>query len=169
VVCVVLVDVVLDVLVEDVEVLLVVCVVLVDVVLDVLVDDDVEVELVDVVLLVLVVDDVLVDDVDVVLVECVVLVDDEVVELVLVGVLVDVLLVELVLVDEVVGADVVVTSDDDVELLVEEVVAPGFFSEGTQRSERRRHSPRSAVRSCSANWSTTEIGRGVNGPPGAIV
>ena len=79
VVSLVLVDVDEDVEDEDVELVLVVCVVLVDDVVEVLVEDDVEVLLEDDVDVVLDVEDVLVvllvDDVDVVLVECVVLVE----------------------------------------------------------------------------------------------
>jgi hypothetical protein len=95
-----------------------------------------------VVSVVLVVNDVVV--VTVVLVVMLVLVEDDVLLVVVALVLV---------VDEVdvVVEDDVVTMLDDVVLVVDEVVPPGFFSDGTQRSDRLRHSPRSVVRSCWAN------------------
>jgi len=36
---------------------------------------------------------------------------------------------------------------------------PGFFSDGTQRSEALRHVPLNAVTSCSVNWSSTDTSR----------
>ena len=67
----------------------------------------------------------------------------------------DVDVVELVLVEPPIDVEVVVGVASEVLVvdgwMVVVVALPGFFSDGTQRSEALRHVPRNAVTSCSVN------------------
>ena len=98
------------------------------------------------------------------LVELVLVVVEELPPIVVVEPPTDVDVVELVVVVEP-PSDVEVVDGVACEVLVVDgrmvvvVGLPGFFSDGTQRSEALRHVPLNAVTSCSVNWSSTDTSR----------